>query len=145
MANPAVVRALEALLGGEVEPAADAITNVGNPSPSLLLESGNTSTKTSALPAFDLGTPPDGSETLPVVEAGATTAITLAQLYMLSTAWLDFIAINPLDAPAASNAAGGEMTWAAGTGDGTGQGGLLIFDGGAGGASGIGGDLRFNG
>lgn len=111
--------------------------------PALLLESGAAGLKISVLPAFDLTTPPDGTEKLPIVEAGVTDAATLAQLYTLIAAWTNIIATNPLDAPGASNQTGLPVVLQAGAGDGAGDGGQVSISSGTGGATGNGGSVAF--
>jgi|SRR5215471_2623694 len=109
--------------------------------PAILLESGSAGVKISALPAFSLTTPPDGSEKAPIVEAGATTAITSAQLYTLFTNWLNYVATNPLAAPTTTSN-GLSIDFEAGTGGSvSGDGGNLALSAGSAQTSGSGGEL----
>ena len=113
--------------------------------PGVLLESGTAGLKISRLPAFNASMPALGTELVPIVEGGATTAIQLGQLYRYSVQWLDLVATNPLDAIGGSGAAGREVYLQAGNGDGVGAGGGSFVYGGAGGATGVGGEVQLLG
>lgn len=119
------------------------VTN--NAAAAVLLESGTIGAKISALPAFNLTLPPDGTEKLAVVEAAATTGMTLAQLYTLFADWFDLISANPLDAPSGSNNDGIAAVWISGRGDGLGSGGVTGAQAGDGGDTGNGGQAFLGG
>ncbi len=139
-----VFRAQEVPVGGMLIYSPSSAADVVNAPAAVLLESGTLGAKISALPAFSLTTPPDGSEKLPVVEAGATDAITLAQLYVLFTDYIDYIATNPLSAPGGSGDNGLAVVFASGAGDGVGNGGAILLQSGAGTGTGAGGAITIS-
>lgn len=107
---------------------------------SILVESG-ASAKISAMSALNTATLA-GTEVAPWVQAAGNVSWALSSLYTVVAAISNFLPSNPLNAPAASAAAGTDVSWVAGDGDGVGTGGNITIGSGLGGATANGGYVQ---